>query len=370
MHIIIYLQLIIKIIIIFTLIVILYKINYYSIENFYVDDSSVISGLISVATPSSSSTSAISIATPSDPISASSATTPSSSSTSATTPTPSGTVNNRYNFNPNNIVCGSTNNLLDTTCRILKDNIAITEKAISNPYEKRLKTIDKYNYYINSDKNTPLMKNAVDILYNIKLDLGKLTKLNKMNLYILPIIQAFNKNVDLYNNAIKNTPLNPVTSSYSISDALTDTINLYNNEAIRYRISLTYSLKTLTNIQTKIKNDYQNLTISLYNQTTQYNELINTIISNGHHTKLPYLEPNSSINSVSLILDYVNKIYISYRNSNTHFTNAINDEAISLTNNMNLFNTTYLLIINYFKALIGISETIEPTLLNIKEIVY
>ena len=192
------------------------------------------------------------------------------------------------------------------------------------------------------------MKNAVDILNNIKLDLEKLIKLNKMKLYIIQIINAFNNNIDLYNDAVKNTSLNPVSDSYSISDALTN----------------------LTNIQTNIKNDYQNLTVSLYNQTVQYNELINTIISNGHHTNLPYLEQNSSINSVNLILDYVNKIYIDYKNSNTNLTNTMNDEAISLTNSINLFNTTYLLAINYLKALIGISETIDPTLLNIKEIVY
>ena len=347
--------------------------NNYSIEKFYVDDSSLISATPSNPNLNNPISDIISDIKQIKPTSSGPTSVNPSDPTSATPSGPSGPisgiVNNRYNFNPNNIICGSTNNLLDTTCRILKDNIAISQKSISDPYEKRLKTIDKYNYYINSDKNTPLMKNAVDILYNIKLDLGRLAKLDKMNLYIMPIIHAFNKNVDLYNNAIKNTPLNPVTASYSISDALTDTIKLYNNEAT-YKIPPTYSLKSLTNIQTNVKNNYQNLTLSLYNQTVKYNELINTIISNGHHTKLPYLEPNSSINSVSLILDYVNKTYISYRNSNTHFRNAMNDEAISLTNSMNLFNTTYLLAINYFKALIGISETIDPILLNIKEIVY
>jgi hypothetical protein len=314
-----YISIFIKIIIILTLIFILYKMNNFSIEKFYAENEN--------------------------------------------TPTPTSTPT----YNIYKITCGNTDNLIATTCKIYMDNINILRSSIDNPVEKNKITLDKYKYKIDASKNTPIMKSAIDKLNSIKINLENIIELEKLYIYIILIIEAFNNNIENYNLIVKNLPLilniKKIKDTYIIANALNDIISLFNSKNEKYKISETYSLSDLTTIKTSLATDHEKLLTDINTQKDEYNVIIKDIAI------APRLN-NISIYQFNLILKDAYKVYYDYKNSNLNYKIATIDEAKNLSNYIKQINIIHTSFINYLKALIGISETIDSLYLNVTEIRY
>ena len=167
----------------------------------------------------------------------------------------------KFNTNQMESRCGSSTSLLDTSCNTYINNLNIIRNS-GNPFNNKQASNNIYDIYINSSTNIPIIRNAVNKLYIIKSTIEELIKLEKLKKYINAIIYAYNNNTQEYNLEIANTPLNPITDSYSILNALTDAVILFTNTVNnpvynKYKLSMPkYSLANLTTIQSLINTDY------------------------------------------------------------------------------------------------------------------
>jgi len=309
MHTIIYLQIIIKIIIILILIFILYKMNNYSIEKFYATISS----------------------------------------------------NNNNFFN---LTCGTTSSLVDTTCNAFNNDLNIIRTS-GNPFGNKQNSLNFYNVYINSSVNKKKIEPAINKLNEIISTLDVITKLEKMKKNINDIIIAYNNKTAL-TEAVK---------------IFTNMVNYY-KILKKYKIPSKYVYTDLTTIQTMINIDYDAAIITKNTQKNAYNTIIKDNISNmtleGINTDflintMPTITIGLSetfiLNDIISNLNNLNILYNYYKNSEINYKNATNDEAIYLSKMSVLFNNTQTSLINYCKALIGISKTIDPRLLNIQSLI-
>jgi len=305
-----YASIFIKIIIIFTLIFILFKMNYHSVEKFYDENEN--------------------------------------------------TATSNYK-----ITCGNTDDLVDTTCKIYKDNINILKNSIGDPIEKNKITLEMYNYKQDALINIPIIERAIDKLKSIKIQLEENIELQKIYIYIILIILIFNNNKKEYNLLVKILPLilnlKKIKGSYTISNALNDVISLFNNENQKYTIPQTYSLSDLTNIKTSLKSDIDKSFEDIKIQKDEYNDIIKDILI------IPRFNygPVNQINEFNLIIKETYNIYNKYKNANLNYKIAAIDEAKNLSNFITQVNVIHTSFLNYLKALIGISETIDPSYLNV-----
>ena len=310
-----YTSIFIKIIIILTLIFILYKMNNFSIEKFYAENEN--------------------------------------------TPTP--TRVSSYN----QITCEDTDNLVDTTCKIYMNNINILRSSIDNPVEKNKITLEMYNYKINAPKNTPIMKSAIDKLNNIKIKLKEFIEVEKIFIYIFFIIEALNNNKNKYNLLVKKLPLTfnikEITDTYTISNALNDVVLLFNSKSEKYKIPEPYSLSDIINIRISLETDFATFDRNINILKDEYNDIIKDIPT---APRLYYI----STNEFNLTIKEAYKIYNNYKNSNLNYKIATINEAKNLSNYIKQINIIHTSFINYLKALIGISENIDPSYLNVTTI--
>ena len=311
MHTIIYLQIIIKIIIILILIFILYKMNNYSIEKFYATTSS----------------------------------------------------NNNNFFN---LTCGTTNSLVDTACNAFNNDLN-NIRTSGNPFGNKHNSLNFYNVYINSSVNIKKIEPAINKLNEIKSTLYLITKLEKLKKIINDIIIAYNNN--------NNTALTEAVRIF------TNMVNYYTIFK-KYKIPSKYVYTDLITIQTMINSDYDATIITKTTQKDTYNTIIRDNISNiileGIDTdflinKMPTITIGLSEtfiwNDIIKNLNNLNILYNYYKNSEINYKNATNDEVIYLSKMNSLFTNTQTSLINYCKALIGISQTIDPRLLNIQSLI-
>jgi len=284
--------------------------------------------------------------------------------------------------------CGSSTSLLDTSCNTYINNLNIIRNS-SNPFNNKQATNNIYDIYINSSTNIPIIRNAVNKLYIIKSTIEELIKLEKLKKYINAIIYAYNNNTQEYNLEIANTPLNPITDSYSILNALTDAVILFTNTVNnpvynKYKLSMPkYSLANLTTIQSLINTDYDEKIRIKETEKEEYNTIIKENIST---MILTGIDSNFMINSLSNTLNGLNNTFTRtdiirnlntlntllsyYINSNINYKKAITFEIKQLLRIIPLLKNVEQSFINYSKAKIGISQTIDPALLNIEYIIH
>jgi hypothetical protein len=294
----------------------------------------------------------------------------------------------KFNTNQMESRCGSSTSLLDTSCNTYINNLNIIRNS-SNPFNNKQATNNIYDIYINSSTNIPIIRNAVNKLYIIKSTIEELIKLEKLKKYINAIIYAYNNNTQEYNLEIANTPLNPITDSYSILNALTDAVILFTNTVNnpvynKYKLSMPkYSLANLTTIQSLINTDYDEKIRIKETEKEEYNTIIKENIST---MILTGIDSNFMINSLSNTLNGLNNTFTRtdiirnlntlntllsyYINSNINYKKAITFEIKQLLRIIPLLKNVEQSFINYSKAKIGISQTIDPALLNIEYIIH
>lgn len=294
----------------------------------------------------------------------------------------------KFNTNQMESRCGSSTSLLDTSCNTYINNLNIIRNS-SNPFNNKQASNNIYDIYINSSTNIPIIRNAVNKLYIIKSTIEELIKLEKLKKYINAIIYAYNNNTQEYNLEIANTPLNPITDSYSILNALTDAVILFTNTVNnpvynKYKLSMPkYSLANLTTIQSLINTDYDEKIRIKETEKEEYNTIIKENIST---MILTGIDSNFMINSLSNTLNGLNNTFTRtdiirnlntlntllsyYINSNINYKKAITFEIKQLLRIIPLLKNVEQSFINYSKAKIGISQTIDPALLNIEYIIH
>jgi hypothetical protein len=294
----------------------------------------------------------------------------------------------KFNTNQMESICGSSTSLLDTSCNTYINNLNIIRNS-SNPFNNKQASNNIYDIYINSSTNIPIIRNAVNKLYIIKSTIEELIKLEKLKKYINAIIYAYNNNTREYNLEIANTPLNPITDSYSILNALTDAVILFTNTVNnpiynKYKLSMPkYSLANLTTIQSLINTDYDEKIRIKETEKEEYNTIIKENIST---MILTGIDSNFMINSLSNTLNGLNNTFTRtdiirnlntlntllsyYINSNINYKKAITFEIKQLLRIIPLLKNVEQSFINYTKAKIGISQTIDPALLNIEYIIH
>jgi hypothetical protein len=294
----------------------------------------------------------------------------------------------KFNTNQMESRCGSSTSLLDTSCNTYINNLNIIRNS-GNPFNNKQASNNIYDIYINSSTNIPIIRNAVNKLYIIKSTIEELIKLEKLKKYINAIIYAYNNNTQEYNLEIANTPLNPITDSYSILNALTDAVILFTNTVNnpvynKYKLSMPkYSLANLTTIQSLINTDYDEKIRIKETEKEEYNTIIKENIST---MILTGIDSNFMINSLSNTLNGLNNTFTRtdiirnlntlntllsyYINSNINYKKAITFEIKQLLRIIPLLKNVEQSFINYSKAKIGISQTIDPALLNIEYIIH
>ena len=294
----------------------------------------------------------------------------------------------KFNTNQMESRCGSSTSLLDTSCNTYINNLNIIRNS-GNPFNNKQASNNIYDIYINSSTNIPIIRNAVNKLYIIKSTIEELIKLEKLKKYINAIIYAYNNNTQEYNLEIANTPLNPITDSYSILNALTDAVILFTNTVNnpvynKYKLSMPkYSLANLTTIQSLINTDYDEKIRIKETEKEEYNTIIKENIST---MILTGIDSNFMINSLSNTLNGLNNTFTRtdiirnlntlntllsyYINSNINYKKAITFETKQLLRIIPLLKNVEQSFINYSKAKVGISQTIDPALLNIEYIIH
>jgi hypothetical protein len=294
----------------------------------------------------------------------------------------------KFNTNQMESRCGSSTSLLDTSCNTYINNLNIIRNS-GNPFNNKQASNNIYDIYINSSTNIPIIRNAVNKLYIIKSTIEELIKLEKLKKYINAIIYAYNNNTREYNLEIANTPLNPITDSYSILNALTDAVILFTNTVNnpvynKYKLSMPkYSLANLTTIQSLINTDYDEKIRIKETEKEEYNTIIKENIST---MILTGIDSNFMINSLSNTLNGLNNTFTRtdiirnlntlntllsyYINSNINYKKAITFETKQLLRIIPLLKNVEQSFINYSKAKVGISQTIDPALLNIEYIIH
>ncbi len=162
----------------------------------------------------------------------------------------------------------------------------------------------------------------------------------------------------------------------------TNTVNnpVYN----KYKLSMPkYSLANLTTIQSLINTDYDEKIRIKETEKEEYNTIIKENIST---MILTGIDSNFMINSLSNTLNGLNNTFTRtdiirnlntlntllsyYINSNINYKKAITFEIKQLLRIIPLLKNVEQSFINYSKAKIGISQTIDPALLNIEYIIH
>jgi hypothetical protein len=274
------------------------------------------------------------------------------------------TSSNNNNFF--NLTCGTTNSLVDTACNAFNNDLN-NIRTSGNPFGNKHNSLNFYNVYINSSVNIKKIEPAINKLNEIKSTLYLITKLEKLKKIINDIIIAYNNN--------NNTALTEAVRIF------TNMVNYYTIFK-KYKIPSKYVYTDLITIQTMINSDYDATIITKTTQKDTYNTIIRDNISNiileGIDTdflinKMPTITIGLSEtfiwNDIIKNLNNLNILYNYYKNSEINYKNATNDEVIYLSKMNSLFTNTQTSLINYCKALIGISQTIDPRLLNIQSLI-
>jgi hypothetical protein len=264
------------------------------------------------------------------------------------------------------ITCGNTNSLIDTTCNTMITDINKI-RNYGNPFIKKQNSLNFYNIYINSSINIPKIQQSIDKLNEIKLTLEQINKYEKIKKYIDDVIIAYNnKNTSILTDAVKT---------------FTDAANFY-SIFNKYNIPSLYKYSDLITTQTIINADYNTIIITKTTQQNDYNTIIKNNISN---MVLEGIDTDFIINKMSFIsnglydsftwndiitnLNYLYLLKNIYDNSAVNYKNATDNEVLFISKLIPLFVNINLSFNNYYKALIGISETIDPKLLNIQSLI-
>lgn len=262
---------------------------------------------------------------------------------------------------------------LATSCNEYINAVKYLNKLI-NIFRKRNISLQKYNNYIKKDTITGIITTALDNINNLKTSFILSNDLNLLNnimdciiiSYKIKYIKTYiteNKDnlIILYNSKVKNIKeLYEINADFTEIQALDDALQLYvltisKNKLFNiYKIPNQYSIDNLTTIKSLLQSDYTKLEIDKNTLKNTYNTSID---------KIPELLPLNDYYTFSDIIRailYCQKLYDNSLKPLQIYKFIAYNEALNMSRYIYRMETTvHIKLLNYCRELIG-NSAIKP----------